>query len=68
MPTSVPLLSRQRVSVFIAQFVLMRLARVFSSAARLCDLSSGLRRFAREAQSVTLSEGSVGSVLVGGAR
>lgn len=60
MLTSTPLLSRQRVSVFFVQFVLMRLARLLVSAARLCDLSSGLRRFASEAQSVTASEGSVG--------
>jgi len=64
--TSTPLLSRQRVSVFFAQFVLMRLARVLVSDARLCDLRSGLRRFASEAQSVALSEGSVGSAFVGG--
>ena len=63
MLTSSPLLSRQCVSVFPVQFVLMRLARVFSSAVRLCDLSSGLRRFASEAQSVALSDGSVGSAL-----
>jgi hypothetical protein len=61
--TSRPLLSRQRVSVFFAQFVLRRLARALVSAARLCVLSSGLRRFASEAQSVALSEGSVGSTL-----
>jgi hypothetical protein len=61
--TSRPLLSRQRVSVFLAQFVLKRLARALLSAVRLCALRSGLRRFASEAQSVALSEGSVGSAL-----
>jgi len=66
MLTSVPLLSRQRVSVFFVQFSLMRLARVLVSAARLCALSCGLRRFASEAQSVALSVGSVGNVPTAG--
>ena len=63
--TSKPLLSRQRVSVLFVQFVLIRRARVFSSAVRLCDLRSGLRRLASEAQSVVLSDGSVGTLMLG---